>query len=69
VILVFFIWKWIKGKKGTFTRYVPPSEQNLKVCRRDEKVWRPDGQTNERTAEVLYTPIFFWRRYTNPIKN
>ena len=35
-----------------------PSEQNLKVCRRDEKVWWPEGQTNERTAEVLYTPIF-----------
>jgi hypothetical protein len=27
--------------------------------------WR----TNERKAEVLYTPIFFWRMYTNPIKN
>jgi hypothetical protein len=39
-----------------FTRTTKPI---LKVCRRDEKVWRPDGQTNERTAEVLYTQSFF----------
>ena len=35
-----------------------PSEQNLKVCRRDEKVWRPDGQTNEQQKSYIPQSFF-----------
>ena len=44
-------------------------EIKKEVCRRDEKVWRPE-RTNDPTDSwsPIYS-IFFWREYKNPIKN
>jgi hypothetical protein len=47
-------------KEGTYkVRKEIETKRKRNEINKNEKVWRPDGQTNERTAEALYTPIFF----------